>query len=213
MIKVAITDDHAIVVDGLRNVLKNYPNIMITGMYRSGMELMQGIQHEAPDVLLLDLQLPDQTGYEVAKEVLKDYPSLRILVFSSIESSLVVQDMMKAGCRGYLQKTTTNKELLVRAINEVYQGKIFLEPELQQQLLENVLETNSKNHSLSKQLTAREKDVLKLIAHGYSNQQIADKLYVSLRTVESHRYNLLHKLDVKNAIGLVKAAMQMGLMD
>ncbi len=212
-IKVALADDHPMVIDGLSNALSIHEEIEVAGIYKTGRELLTGIRHNLPDILLLDLQLPDKTGQELAIELLRSYPTLRILILSGVESPGIIQDMMKEGCCGYLLKNTTDKHTLLKAIFAVYEGRLFLEPVLKERLLESVLRKTPQPVSKSKKLTAREMDVLRLIAMEYTNQQIADRLFISLRTVESHRHNLIQKLEVKNAIGLIKAAMDLGLMN
>ncbi len=199
-------------LDGIQNALSEDPDIEIAGTYQSAKELFNNIHKSTPDILLLDLQLPDKTGQEIAAELARNFPSVKIIILSGIESPLVIQDMMKEGCKGYLLKTTANKNQIINAIKTVYKGQLFLESGIQERLLRDVLETKRRGPADKKRLTAREKDVLQLIAMEYNNQQIADKLYISLRTVENHRHNLIQKLEVKNAIGLVKAAMELGLM-
>lgn len=212
-IKIALADDHIMVLDGLRNALASEPDIVILGCYRTGAALMEALgKGMSPDVLLLDLQLPDKTGQEIAVEVMRHYPGTRILILSGVDSSMVIQDMMEVGCKGYLLKTMTDKDLLVLAIQSVYNGKIFLEPSIRERLLEGMLEAKQKPAMTKRKLTARERDVLQLIAMEFTNQQIADRLFISLRTVENHRHNLIQKLEVKNGLGLIKAAMEMGLI-
>lgn len=211
-IKVALTDDHLMLLDGIRNALSEEPDIEITGAYQSAQELFSEIYKSPPDILLLDLQLPDKTGQEIVAELARALPSVRIIILSGIESPLMIQEMMKEGCRGYLLKTAASKKQIVSAIRTVYKGQLFLEPLIQERLLRDVLETKRAPRIGNRKLTARERDVLQLIAMEYNNQEIADKLYISLRTVENHRHNLIQKLEVKNAIGLVKAAMELGLV-
>lgn len=212
-IKVAFTDDHLMVLDGLSTALSDDPDLEITGVYQSGAELLAHIPTTPPDILLLDLQLSDTTGQEVALQLVREQPAIKIIILTGIESPVVIRDMMKAGCKGYLLKTTADKNLLIQAIKSVHAGELFLEPSLQQRLLQDVLATEHNMLSASKKLTTRETEILKLIVREYTNQQIAEQLFISMKTVENHRHNLLQKLDVKNAIGLVKAAMKMGLMD
>jgi len=209
MIKVAITDDHPIVIDGLRNVLQAHADIRITGTYRNGAELFKGLQQEVPDVLLLDLQLPDRTGNELAPVLLQQYPNLHILILSGMESSPYIKEMMRKGCKGYLLKSTTDQATLINAIRQVHTGGIFLDANLKEQLLQEMLIIRRQGHKLAPKITQREKEVLHLIATECSNQEIADRLFISLRTVETHRYNLMQKLEVKNTAGLLRVASQM----
>ncbi len=208
MIKVAITDDHLMVIDGLKNALGTHKDIRITGLYRNASELMLGLKKEVPDVLLLDLQLPDKNGKELVPMLLMMYPELHILILSGLESSSYIKEMMHKGCKGYLFKSTADQHTLLEAIHCVQQGDLFLNAALKEQLLQEMLTAKRKLNHMKPTLTRREKEILRLIASEYNNQQIADMLFISLRTVETHRYNLMQKLDVKNTAGLVKEAMQ-----
>ncbi len=212
-IRVAITDDHPMVIDGIRNALYPHPDITITGTYLNAKELFNGLQQKEADVLLLDLQLPDKTGNELIPVLLKQYPGLNILILSGMESSSYIKEMMHKGCKGYLLKSATNQTILITAIKQVYAGELFLDASLKEQLLQEMLVTKRQANKFNPKITQREKEVLGLIAKEHSNQQIADLLFISLRTVETHRYNLLQKLDVKNTVGLIRVARQMGLMD
>lgn len=212
-IKVAITDDHPLVVEGLQNVLRAHPGITVIGTFANGEALLKGLKKEVPDILLLDFQLPDKQGIELAPILAEAYPGMRILVLSSMESAFHVKSMLQQGCMGYLLKSTTNHQMLVEAIETVYAGKLFLDPSLKEELLYDMVKTKQRGEKAQLRLTMREKEVLQLIVAEYSNPEIADKLFLSLRTVEAHRYNLLQKLNVKNTVGLVKVAIQMGLIE
>jgi len=208
-ITVSLTDDHPMVLEGLQKVLSETTDIYVSGAYRNGKDLLAGLKTTVPDVLLLDVQLPDITGLEVAKVVKTDYPDLKILILSGIESHYYIVDLIQQGCNGYLLKSTTDNRLLIEGIKGVYEGELFLDPSMKQALLQEMLRAKRKKNA-SPKLTEREKEVLQLIIKEYGNQEIADELCISLRTAENHRYNLLQKLDVKNTVGLVKAALQMG---
>lgn len=212
MIKVAITDDHPVVIDGLCTALQAQQDIKITGTYKNGAELFTGLKKELPDVLLLDLQLPDKNGGELVPLLLKQYPGLHILILSGMESLPYIKEMIQKGCKGYLLKSTTNQSLLLTAIQQVYAGDVFLDASVKEQMLREMLVSKRKASQISPKITQREKEVLQLIIRECSNQQIADRLFISLRTVETHRYNLLQKLDVKNTAGLLRVAGEMGLL-
>lgn len=213
MIKVAITDDHPVVIDGLKTALSLDPEIVITGTYMNGTELFTGLKDQLPDVLMLDLQLPGKNGSELVPLLLKQYPNLHILILSGVESSPYIKEMMQKGCKGYLLKSTSSQATIVNAIKQIYDGEIFLDATLKEQLLREMLVTQRRSNKLNPRITQREKEVLNLIVKEYSNHEIAEKLFISLRTVETHRYNLLQKLEVKNTAGLLRVAVQMGLIE
>lgn len=211
MIKVAITDDHPLVIDGLLNALGDVPEMVITGTYTNGAALLNGLKDILPDVLLLDLQLPDKKGTELVPVLLQQYPNLNILILSGIEASPYIREMMQKGCKGYLLKSNTDKAVLTTAIRKVYNGGIYLEAGIKEQLLHEMLIVKRKIDKLNPRITQREREVLNLIMEELTNQEIADKLFISLRTVETHRYNLLQKLNAKNTAGLLRIAREMGL--
>lgn len=205
-LKLAIADDHPIVANGIRSILRDAPHITITDIYSNGQSLLDGIKQRQPDVLLLDMQMPDMNGPELATAILRSYPQIRILILSSTDVLLMVKKMLKLGCMGYILKDADDVTIL-KAIETVQSGGQFLSPQLQQQLVEDMFRAKRKNN----QLTRREKEILLLIVNEHTNQEIADKLFLSLHTVENHRISLLHKLEVKNTAGLVKVALETGL--
>jgi DNA-binding NarL/FixJ family response regulator len=208
-LKLAIADDHPIVANGIRSILRDVPDITITDIYSNGHSLLNGIKERQPDVLLLDMQLPDISGPELATVILKNYPQVRILILSSTDVLLMVKKMLKLGCMGYILKDSDDLTIL-KAIETVQNGGQFLSPVLQQQLVEDMFRTKKTDRKTTT-LTRREKEILQLIVHEHTNQEIADKLFLSLHTVENHRISLLHKLAVKNTAGLVKVALETGL--
>ena len=193
-------------------MLGSQQDIIVEGTYETGAALLEGLKQNQPDVLLLDVLLPDYKGQDLAETVSKLYPDIKIMAITSLDAPLYVKSMMRHGCRGYILKNTRLKPL-VHAIQQVYQGETYIEPSLREQMMQHMLQLKKSPASRSPTLTQREKEILKLIVAEYSNQEIADKLYISLRTVENHRFSLLQKLEVKNAVGLVKAALQLGLAE
>ncbi|QJB35104.1 response regulator transcription factor [Chitinophaga oryzae] len=210
-IKLAITDDHLLVINGLKAMLAPYPHITIVYESSVATTLMEALPAAQPDVLLLDIQMPDIDGLELCKLVHKNHPDIRIIALTNFMESHYIKQMLRNGASGYLLKNT-DQEALVAAIEQVYNGEQFLDAGIKQQLLHEML-TGQRSSGYEIPLTRREKEILQLIAEEHSNQQIAEKLFISLRTVETHRLNLTQKLAVKNTAGLVKEAIKRGLVD
>lgn len=211
-IKVIITDDHPLAIAGLKNMLQAFSHIHVIAAYTSAEALLEGLQTEQPDVLLLDILMPDKKGTEVTDIISQHYPAIKMLAVTSLDAPVYIKHMMRNGCKGYLLKSV-EQDTLAQAIEALHRGEEFIQPQLKEQMLQNMLHFKKQQPGDIPSLTRREKEILELIVKEYSNQQIADQLYISLRTVENHRFNLQQKLEVKNAIGLIKIAIQMGLAD
>jgi DNA-binding NarL/FixJ family response regulator len=212
-INISIVEDHPMMISGLVTILKSYAHIKVNGAYGSAAELLQGLKEHVPDVLLLDLILPDRSGKELISEVLHTYPGLSVLVFTSLDAPSIVSSMMRRGCKGYLLKGAS-PEMLIDAIETVYRKEEFIEPVLRDQILQNVTRYKNKQQDmpLMTDLSEREIEILKLIAEENTTREISEKLFLSYRTIENHRYNLIQKLDVKNTAGLVRIGIQIGLI-
>jgi DNA-binding NarL/FixJ family response regulator len=210
-IRIAIADDHPMIIGGLRNMLSAYPHIILDGAYATGAELLKGLQQQLPDVLLLDIQLPDKTGDELATIILKKYAELKILTLTNFNSMLYVHNMLRIGVKGYILKTT-DPETLIKAIEEVHKGEGFIDQAVKSKLGQYATKMK-KEANLRPTLTLREKEILKLTVNGHTIQEISDKLFIGLRTVEYYRSNLLLKLEVKNMAALIKKALELGLAE
>lgn len=211
-ITVAIVDDHPLAIEGLQNMLQSAGGIKVQGTYNTAQALLEGLTAHQPDILLLDILLPDQKGTELAATLKQRHPGIRIIALTSLDAPIHVRAMIRQGCKGYVLKNT-DKQSLIAAIEQVYKGEEYIEPSLKEKMLYNVLHQKRHTSGKSPDLTSREKEILRLIVAELTNQQIADRLFLSLRTVETHRFNLQKKLDVNNNIGLAKAAFQLGLLD
>ncbi len=209
-INIAIADDHPLAINGLKSMLRAYKDITIANTYASGAALLQGLADVQPDVLLLDVLLPDYTGDALAAMISEKYPSIRILAITSLDAPMQVRKMLRSGCSGYLLKTA-EQHILAQAIREVYEGREFIEPVLQQQLFVQKKKSYEVKSRVLQVLTSREKEILQLIVEGLNNQEIAQKLFLSLRTVENHRHSIMQKMGVKDAINLMKAAIELGM--
>jgi DNA-binding NarL/FixJ family response regulator len=208
-LKIAIVDDHELIIQGLSLMLEKQPWLTIVLKNNGGLHLLENLQQCQPDILLLDIQMPACNGIDLCGTISQKLPQLKIIALTNFDESYYVKQMLRNGAKGYLLKNT-DQDTLIKAIQEVHEGKVFLDPHVQHVLLEQLTQTRS-NRS-GPQLTRRENEILKLIAEEYANQEIADRLFISLRTVETHRLNLTQKLGAKNTAALVKEALKRGLI-
>jgi len=210
-IKIAIADDHPLVIDGLCHILAGCADMEVTGSYADGQELLRGLLTVQPDVLVLDIQMPGQTGDELIDTITDQYPDIKILALTNQDSVYYIKTMLRKGAMGYILKTT-RKDILVDAIRSVYGGEQYLETALRERVMQDTLQAR-KQLSADPILSRREQEILNYIALDLTSQQIADKLFVSKRTIDFHRLNLLMKLGVKSVGALVKKGIQLGLID
>ena len=210
MIKVAICDDHNMVLRGIETMLEDTESITITATYSLGKQLLGEIEGNVPNVLLLDINLPDSNGLELCKELTKKYQDLSIIALSNYSETGFIKNMLRNGAKGYLLKNTDKQELIT-AITTVHKGSNYL-PRVIQDILLNDSIGNTSQITFIPKLTRREKEVLNLIAKEHINQEIADILFISSKTVESHRNNLIQKLGVRNTAGLIRVAIEKGLL-
>ncbi len=209
MITVSILDDHTMVLKGLEIMLKDTTDIQLIATYTKGEELLINIINMTPDVVLLDINLPDSNGIELCKAITKQYPDLAVIGLSNYNETGFIKNMMHNGAKGYLLKNTSKEELEL-AIKTVHSGKTYLPNNLKNQLLnESIGITTS---SFIPKLTRREKEVLQLIAKEHTTEEIANTLFVTVKTIEAHRSNLIQKLGVRNTAGLVRVAFEKGLL-
>jgi len=202
-ILLAIADDHQLFLDGLKSLLMEEESIEVIWLANDGREALGKIKYQPPDVLLLDIQMPNFNGIETLQEIQKLYPNVRTIVLSMLQDKPYIEKVHRLGASGYLLKNTGNDELM-HAIKTVAAGGKYFSSAITSALLDNSQDGNSPDDLLTK----REIEVLILITKEMSNQEIAKKLFLSVETVNSHRKNLLRKLDVKNTVGLVKYAIQ-----
>lgn len=210
MINIAIADDHLLVINGLKAMIENTSDIKLLFSATSGHDLLSELKEKQPDVLLLDIQMPDINGIDLCKEVHARYPLVKIIALTNFEQSSYVKQMVRNGALGYLLKNIDGKTLQA-AIRTVVQDKPFIHEQIRNNMLNEVL-SGTKVTSQGISLTKRELEILGLVAKEMTNQEIADKLFISVRTVETHRVNLTQKLGVHNTAGLVKEAYKRGLI-
>ncbi|MFS4493104.1 response regulator [Maribacter sp. 2308TA10-17] len=210
MITIAITDDHQMVMQGIETMLRYEPDMVISHKYNTVASTLEGLSNQQPDILLLDINLPDGNGIDLCKKLNDLYPQLKIIALSSFSEIAFVKRILSNGASGYLLKNTS-KEELITAFKTVLDGQQYLQPDIQKKLLLNSL-GQKKTASFIPKLTRREKEVLTAISEELTTQEIADKLFISSKTVETHRMNLISKLGARNSVGLVKIALEKDLL-
>ncbi len=211
--KVVIAEDHTILREGLRALLSFDPNFTIVGEAGDGREAIRCVEKETPDLLLMDLSMPKMNGMDAIREIKKRFPKTRIIALTVHKTEEYILATLQAGADGYVLKDATHDELMT-AIKSVLSGKQYLSPDVSGKVIEGYLEGRKTLRSVSSwdNISQREREVLKLIAEGYKNKEIADDLCISLKTVEKHRANLMKKLDLHNAAALTVFAMEKGLV-
>lgn len=212
-IKVLIADDHAIIRTGLRSILLAEPSLQLIGEATGGNEAIKLVAELNPDVLVLDISMPDLDGISVTKQLKFTYPDLKILILTIHEDNALLREAVKSGASGYILKKAAEADL-ISAIHIVLRGDMYLDPSMVREIIEDPPKSVSfQGKSMVEPLTPREIDVLKLIVQGYTNRQIGDELTISVRTVEGHRANLSSKLGLRNRVELVRYAREQGLLD
>jgi len=213
-VRIVLADDHTILREGLRALLTAEDEIVVVGEAQDGREAVRCVERLEPDLLLMDLSMPRMSGMDAIREIKKRYPDTRIIALTVHKTEEYLLTTLQAGADGYVLKDATHDEL-VMAIRTVMAGKSYLSPDVSEKVIEGYLVGKESSRSLSawETLSQREREVLKLIAEGYKNKEIAEDLCISLKTVEKHRANLMKKLDLHNAAGLTVYAVEKGLVN
>lgn len=211
--KIAIADDHQLFRDGLKSMINARGDMEVVGEASDGLEALSMIKRTLPDLLLLDLSMPRLDGISVLKDAKKQFGDMKILVLSIHESDQYVLEAFEAGADGYCIKDARREELFM-AIDSVLEGKTYISPGIADNVMEGYLESRKKlkESSIWEAITQREREVLKLLAEGHMNKEIADFLNISVKTVEKHRANIMKKLDLHNAPALTAFAIEKGLV-
>ncbi len=211
--RIIIAEDHTILREGLRALLSSDPEFEVVGEAEDGRDAIQCVQNLTPDLVLMDLSLPRMNGMDAIQEIKKRCPETRVLALTVHRTEEYILATLRAGADGYVLKDATHAEL-VMGIKSVLKGKPYLSPGVSDKVIEGYLEGRKSLRPVTPwdTLTQREREVLKLIAEGYKNKEIADYLYISAKTVEKHRANLMKKLDLHNTSALTAFAMEKGLV-
>ncbi len=211
-IKVLLVDDHEIVRAGLRMLFVAEPTIEIVGEASNGAEALQQVSALQPDVVLMDVAMPGMNGIEATRAIKAAHPEVAVLALTMHEDEEYFFEMLNAGASGYVPKRAAPDDL-VSAIHVVHQGDVFIYPTLAKLLVRDFLQRAETNTMpVAEELTAREREILTYIAEGYTNREIADKLVISVKTVDRHRENIMHKLNLHSRVELVKYAIEKGLI-
>ena len=213
MITVAIVDDHKMFRDGLTAILNHEKDLKVIWTSANAQETLELIDASFPDVLLMDITLGKESGITLTTLLLEKYPELKTLAISMHHEDNYIVKILEEGAKGYLLKDAGGVEM-INAIRTVAGGDTYYSNNVSQVLLKHITKgTRPKDKKVNISITKREEEILKLIAQEYSNPEIAKELFISIRTVDTHRRNLLEKLQVKNTAGLVKYAFRLGLVD
>ncbi|KAF2343102.1 response regulator transcription factor [Flavobacterium tistrianum] len=210
-IKLLIADDHTMFLQGIISLLEQEQNITIVGKAINGIEALEIVKKEDIDFIILDISMPEMDGIELSKILKKNHPTTKILIVSTHSNVMIISRLIRIGVNGYLLKNA-EKEDLLKAINTIASGENYFAEELEEKHFINSTKIEKQISNLT-ELSSREKEILILIAQEYNTAEIAEKTFISLNTVNTHRRNLLSKLNAKNTAGLVKYAVENGLVD
>ena len=211
-VRILLVDDHPIVLSGLRNSLSSHPQLKIVGEASDGTEAIHKARETNPDVVLMDITLPGLNGIEATRALRKEIPTAKVLALTMHDNREYILEIIRAGAKGYVLKDTSPSEL-IQAIVAVYKGDSFFSPRISRIVVDELKASpQRKKPALISGLTLREEEVLRLIAEGHRNKEIAKRLSISVRTVETHREQIMRKLDIHNAAGLTKYAIAKGIV-
>lgn len=211
--RIVIAEDHTILREGLRALLSSQENLEVVGEAEDGREAIRQVEKLTPDLILMDLSMPKMNGIEAIREIRRRVPETRILALTVHKAEEFILEVLQSGADGYIPKDASSNELMM-AIKSILMGKRYLSPSVSNVVIEGYLESRRTSEFITPwgKLTKREREILKLIAEGYKNKDIADYLCISVKTVEKHRSNLMKKLDLHSAAALTAYAMERGLV-
>lgn len=210
-VKILLADDHAIIRDGLAESMMKEEDMEVVGQAKNGLAAIEMVRKLTPDVVVMDISMPDLNGMDATREILRDFPKTRIVALSMHSTKKFVREMFKAGASAYLLKDCKYQEL-ANAIRTVMKGKSYITPEITHVVVDSYIKTSDEDKSsVFSDLTKREREVLQLLAEGKTTKQIGMKLHISPKTVEAHRLRVMEKLDIDNIAQLTKYAIQEGL--
>lgn len=215
-IKILIADDHSVVRQGLRTLLQSAPEFSVIGEAANGEEAVRLAKARPPDIVIIDISMPKLNGIEATRRIKENNPAAKVLILTIHENEEYVYQMIRAGANGYVLKNADKKELFA-AVRAVAGGEHFFSPGISKLIIDEFIkqarEQDAAKQSSAPHLTKRETEILRFIALGLTNKKIAEKLFLSVRTVNTHRTNLMQKLNIHDTAGLVRYAIQNGIVD
>lgn len=215
--RILIADDHDVVRRGLRALLHSFPDFTVIAEASDGEEAVRLARERKPDVILMDISMPHLDGIEATTRIMQQQPDARVVILSVHEDEEYVQRILKAGARGFVLKNASRKEI-AQAIRSALSGERFFSPGISRLIVDGFIKRSASpsppqsEGQVDQRLTKRETEILGYIARGLTNKQIADRLYLSFRTVNTHRTNIMQKLDIHETAGLVRHAISLGLV-
>ena len=210
-IRILLADDHRIVLDGFRGLIEKQPDMEVVGEAGDGRVALRLTRQCSPDVIIMDVAMPNLNGVETTRQVVRDFPRVKVLALSMNPAKRVVTQMLRAGASGYLLKTCKFEEL-IQAVRLVHAGKVYLSPDVAGGVVQDCLRRNRADKQIpSATLSGREREVLQSVAEGRSSKEIASALHVTAKTVEAHRRHIMDKLAIRTIAGLTKHAIREGL--
>lgn len=210
-VKLLLADDHQMFTDGLKSLLEDTDGISVVAEARNGQEVIDVCDQQDIDIVIMDINMPEMDGIQASRELLKRHPAVKILALSMFNDKSYISDMLKAGARGYILKNT-GKEDLLNAIRTLQSGSNYLGEDVSKTLVNSFMKSPGMASQPVEKLSGREREVLDYIATGLTTHEIADKLFVSKNTIETHRKNLLYKLKARNTAELVNNAYRQRLI-
>jgi DNA-binding NarL/FixJ family response regulator len=201
MIRIAIADDHQMFIDGMKALIHSFQNINVVGEANSGNGILKVIESTETDIAMLDINMPDKDGIETAKEIRKNFPLVKVLMVSMYKQKEFISQLVAAGVSGYILKNTGADELY-NAIRVIYDDGEYFGEEITQEILHALRNKHSMDDIAT--FSSREKEILNLLSNELTSQEIAEKLFISFNTVETHRKNMLAKAGVRNSVGLIR---------
>lgn len=209
-ITILLADDHDVVRRGMKMLLEDEEGIKVVGEASDGLDAIEKVKLLMPNVVILDLTMPKMTGIEAAKIISEEYPDVKILIFSMHHNKEYIVSSVENGANGYLLKDTSKDELL-KAIKAVSEGRKYFPPEISEVIINELLAkttgTQEETRPIFEKITPKEKQILGMIVQGFNSREMADKLFLSIRTVDNHRANMMKKVKAKNTADLVKMAI------